>query len=303
MRSRWQGHEALPAPSRPARCWEQLTGSDARPRCPRRGARSALHASCGSFALSHSSQRRTATDEGPVSRWPERPAGRGPMASDARPAPPRIVKTRGWQEVTGDNHADDDRPAGACRHSRRQKGCCGSRRLAGRAGGVALGGEVCPVAWGATGGRSRVGTQHAAAWRPSRSRQRPRSRSSGLPRSTATQGCREPHRAGIPRGRWCPWRPRPDHRDARRQSWPRADRDRRGDGGCARGGQHTRPPSVARRSWLGQCLLRQAFALPGHRRRGQPPRALWRIGSRGLMVQGISARWGNPGPRIRGEAA
>ena len=91
-------------------------------------------------------------------------------------------------------------------------------------------------------------------------------------------------------GRWCPWRPRPDHRDARRQSWPRADRDHLGDGGCARGGQHTRPPAVARRSWLGQCLLRQAFALPGHRRRGQPPRAVWWIGSKGLMRRVRAAR-------------
>jgi hypothetical protein len=58
-----------------------------------------------------------------------------------------------------------------------------------------------------------------------------------------------------------------------------------GGWGCARRGKRTRPPSGARRSWLGQRLLRQAFALPGHRRRGQPP-ALWRIGSGRLMVQG-----------------
>jgi hypothetical protein len=31
MRSCRQGHEALPPRSRPARYWEQLTGSDARP--------------------------------------------------------------------------------------------------------------------------------------------------------------------------------------------------------------------------------------------------------------------------------
>jgi hypothetical protein len=173
------------------------------------------------------------------------------------------------------------------------------------AGLVALrwAGEICPVAWGAAGGRPRVGTRHATARRPSRSWQRPRSRGPGLPRSTATQGCREPHRAGIPRGHRCPWRPRPDHRDARRQSWPRADRDRHGGWGCARRGQYTGPPAVARRSWLGQCLLRQAFTLPGHGRRGQPPWTPWRIGSRRLMVQGISARWATHWPRIRGEAA
>ena len=47
--------------------------------------------------------------------------------------------------------------------------------------------------------------------------------------------------------------------------------DGRPTGACrhSRGGKYTRLPSGACRSWFGQCLLRQASALPGHRRRGR----------------------------------
>src|SRR6266566_7025836 len=97
-------------------------------------------------ALTPSSQRPAATHKGPISWWPNVPLA-GPHGL-CRPASTiaHCEKTKGWQEVTADDHADDGRPTGTCPHPPRRKGRCGSRRLTGRVGGVALGGEVCPVA-------------------------------------------------------------------------------------------------------------------------------------------------------------